>query len=101
MTERPTEVATRTGPCHWEGDLSQGARNGSAVGILVERTTRLVLLARMEGTDARSACRGFMKKLRPVPAPLRKPLTDDRGKEMAEHERLAERLAIRIFFAAP
>jgi IS30 family transposase len=97
MTERPTEVATRIGPGHWEGDLSKGARNGSAVGTLVERTTRLVLLARMEGTDARSACRGFTKKLRPVPAPLRNPLTDDRGKEMAEHERLA----IRIFFAAP
>jgi transposase, IS30 family len=96
---RPAEVATRTVPGHWEGDLIKGARNGSAVGILVERTTRLVILAWMTGTDARSAREGFTKKLRHVL--LRKTLTYDRGKEMAEHERLAERLAIRIFFADP
>jgi IS30 family transposase len=101
IAERPAEVGTRTVPGHWEGDLIKGARNGSAVGTLVERTTRLVILARMEGTDARSAREGFTKKLRHVPAPLRKTLTYDRGKEMAEHERLAERLAIRVFFADP
>ena len=101
IVERPPEVATRTVPGHWEGDLLKGARNGSAVGTLVERTTRLVLLARMEGTDARSAREGFTKKLRHVPALLRKTLTYDRGKEMAEHERLAQRLAIQIFFADP
>ena len=101
IAERPAEIATRTVPGHWEGDLIKGARNGSAVGTLVERTTRLVLLARMDGTDARSARVGFTKKLRHVPALLRKTLTYDRGKEMAEHERLAERLAIQIFFADP
>ena len=101
MVERPAEVATRTVPGHWEGDLIKGARNGSAVGTLVERTTRLVLLARMEGTDARRAREGFTKTLRHVPALLRKTLTYDRGKEMAEHERLAERLNIRVFFADP
>jgi transposase, IS30 family len=101
ITARPAEVATRTVPGHWEGDLLKGARNGSAVGTLVERTTRLVLLARMDGTDALSAYRGFTKKLRHVPAPLRKTLTYDRGKEMADHARLAHRLAIQIFFADP
>lgn len=101
ITERPTDVETRTVPGHWEGDLIKGARNGSAVGTLVERTSRLVILARLEGTDARSACHGFAKKLQGVPAPLRKTLTYDRGKEMAEHERLAQRLAIRVFFADP
>ena len=55
-----------------------------------------------DGRDgARSAREGFTKKLRHVPALLRKTLTYDRGKEMAEHERLAERLAIRVFFADP
>jgi IS30 family transposase len=101
IVDRPPEVATRTVPGHWEGDLIKGARNGSAVGTLVERTTRLVLLARMDGTDAWSAYQGFTKKLRQVPAPLRKTLTYDRGKEMAEHERLAQRLAIQVFFADP
>ena len=85
IAERPAEVATRTVPGHWEGDLIKGARNGSAVGTLVERTTRLVILAKMNGTDATSARQGFTKKLRHVPAPLRKTLTYDRGKEMAEH----------------
>src|SRR4249920_2261738 len=101
IAERPANVATRTVPGHWEGDLIKGTRNGSAVGTLVERTTRLVILARMDGTDARSAREGFMKKLRHVPALLRKTLTYDRGKERAEHEQLAQRLAIQIFFADP
>jgi transposase, IS30 family len=101
IAERPVEVASRTVPGHWEGDLIKGARNGSAVGTLVEQTTRLVILARMTGTDARSAREGFTKKLRHVPAPLRKTLTYDRGKVMAEHERLAARLSIRVFFADP
>ena len=101
IADRPAEVASRTVPGHWEGDLIKGARNGSAVGTLVERTTRLVLLARMEGTDAASVYQGFTKKLRHVPASLRKTLTYDRGKEMAERERLAQRLAIQVFFADP
>ena len=101
IAARPAEVVTRTVPGHWAGDLIKGGRNGSAVGTLVERTTRLVILARMEGTEARSAREGFTKTLRHVPALLRKTLTYDRGKEMAEHERLAERLAIPIVVADP
>lgn len=101
LAERPADVASRTVPGHWEGDLLKGARNGSAVGTLVERTSRPVLLARLEGTDARRACDGLAKKLRHVPAVLRKTLTYDRGKEMADHERLAQRLAIQVFFADP
>jgi IS30 family transposase len=90
MAERPADVATRTVPGHWEGDLIKGARNGSAVGSLVERTTRLVILARLDGTDALSAREGLTRKLKHVPTALRKTLTDDRGKERAEHERLAQ-----------
>ncbi|MDF0674888.1 MAG: IS30 family transposase [Nitrospira sp.] len=98
---RPAEVASRTVPGHWEGDLIKGARHASAVGSLVERTTRLVIWARMAGTDADSAREGFTRKLRHVPAPLRKTLPYDRGKEMAEHERRAQRLASHVFFADP
>ena len=51
--EHHAEVATRNMPGHWEGDLIKGAGNGSAIGSLVEGTSRLVLLARLEGTNAR------------------------------------------------
>ena len=80
IAERPVEMATGTVPGHWEGDLIKGARNRS---------------------DARSARECFTKKLRHVPAPLRKTLNYDGGKEMAEHEQLAQWLAIQIFFADP
>ena len=61
----------------------------------------MVLLAKMEGTNAERAYQGFTKKLRHVLAPLHKTLTYDRGKEMAAHEQLAQRLALGIFFADP
>ena len=69
--------------------------------MLVERTTRLVILSRMDETDATSARKGFAKKLWHVPTLLRKTVTDDRWNEVAEHELLAQRLAIQIFFAYP
>ena len=100
IAERPAEVTTRTVPGHWEGDFIKRARNGSTVGTLVERATRLVLLARMDGMDARSVREDFTKKFRHVPAPLRKTLTYDRGKEMAGHA-IGARLALQIFFADP
>ncbi len=101
IAEPPAEAATRRVPGYGESDLIKGTRNGSAIGTLVDRTTRLVILARMEGTDARSARQGSTKKLRRVPALLRETLAYDRRKEMAEHERLAQRFAIQIFFADP
>ncbi len=91
----PAEVTTRTVPVHWEGDRIKGARNRSAVGPLGEQTTHPVILARMGGTDARSAREGFTKKFRHVPAPLRKTLTHNQGKEMAKQ------LGLQIFFADP
>jgi len=99
IAERPADVATRTVPGHWEGDLTKGARNGSDVGTLVKRTTAWSFWPGWMGTDARSAREDFTKTLRHVPAPLRNTLIYDRGKEMAEHERLAERPALQVFFA--
>jgi IS30 family transposase len=60
---RPPEVADRVMPGHWEGDLIKGASNRSAVGVLVERSSRLVLLARMDDASAESALVGFTLKL--------------------------------------
>lgn len=98
---RPVEVEARLVPGHWEGDILKGRANGSAVGTLVERTTRLVLLARMPGLDSRSVVQGFARKLQGVPRPLRKSMTYDQGREMARHELLSKRLRLDVYFADP
>ena len=66
---RLAEVKDRTLPGPWEGDLIKGAMNRSAIGALVERTTRLVLLARMPNATAESALAAFTAKLNQVAAP--------------------------------
>ena len=98
---RPAEVAARIVPGHWEADLIKGARNASAVGTMVERVSRLILLAKMPGADALSALDGFSRRLRTVPPSLRKTLTYDQGTEMALHKDLAKKLHIDIFFCDP
>ena len=101
MTKRPPDVATRTVPGYWDGDLIKGLPNGSAIRTLVERTTRLVLLSRMDGTNATSARKGFTNKLPHVPTLLRKTVTGDRVKEMAQGEPFGQRLALKILFTDP
>ena len=71
----PPEVEDRVMPGHWEGDLTKGAGNKSCVGVLVERTTRLVLLAWMPDATAESALAGFTAKLNSITEPMRKTLT--------------------------
>jgi transposase, IS30 family len=89
-------VNTRLIPGHWEGDLLKGAANRSSVGTLVERKTRLVALAKMEGNGAAAALEGFNRQMRRLPGFLRRSLTYDRGLEMACHPELARRLKIDI-----
>ncbi|MFN0116597.1 MAG: IS30 family transposase [Paracoccaceae bacterium] len=101
IAERPGDVAGRLIPGHWEGDLIKGAANRSAVGTLVERTSRLVLLARMDALDADTTRCAFERVFENVPEPLRKSLTYDRGTEMARHAQLTENTGIKVFFADP
>ena len=98
---RPPEVDDRVMPGHWEGDLIKGAHNRSAVGVLVERTTRLVLLARMPDATAESALAAFTAKLNQIAAPMRQTLTYDQGREMARHRELARATHIRVYFCDP
>jgi IS30 family transposase len=101
ILHRPEEVEARLVPGHWEGDLIKGAYNRSSVGTLVERKTRLVTLAKMEGNGAEAALAGFTRQLKRLPAVLRRSLTYDRGLEMACHPELARRLKIDIWFCNP
>jgi IS30 family transposase len=98
---RPPEIEDRVMPGHWEGDLIKGAGNKSAVGVLVERSTRLVLLARMEDATAESALKAFSAKLNSIATPLRQTLTYDQGREMARHQALTQRTGVKVYFCDP
>jgi IS30 family transposase len=98
---RPAEVADRTVPGHWEGDFLKGAGNRSAIGTLVERTSRYTILARMSSCSALAALEGFTRRFSRIPEPLRKTLTYDQGSEMALHKQLARKLNIQVFFCDP
>ena len=101
IDERPEEIENRLIPGHWEGDLIKGKLNGSAIGTLVERTTRYTLLVKMNGSDAKTALKAFKKALERIPEVMRKSLTYDRGKEMALHETLSKKTNVKVFFADP
>lgn len=98
---RPPEVNDRVMPGHWEGDLIKGAGNKSAVEVLVERSTRLVLLCKMPDASAESALAAFTAKLNLIAAPMRQSLTYDQGKEMARHQELAKATNMRVYFCDP
>jgi IS30 family transposase len=101
IKDRPEEVEGRLVPGHWEGDLILGAKGASAIGTLVERTTRFVVLVHIPARKADVTGSAFAGALNAIPAPLRKTLTYDQGKEMAGHASLAEATGMRIFFADP
>ncbi|APZ43112.1 IS30 family transposase [Acidihalobacter ferrooxydans] len=101
IRERPEEAQAREIPGHWEADLIKGAYNGSAIGTLVDRSTRFTLLARVDDSSAEAVLDGFTRRLRTLPKALRKTLTYDQGKEMARHEELEKRTHLRVYFADP
>ena len=98
---RPEEIEERQIAGHWEGDLIKGAFNRSAVGTLVERSSRLVMLAQIDAPDARSTQLGFERMFAQMPAALRQTMTYDRGSEMTCHQALTENTGVKIYFADP
>lgn len=102
IEERPAEVEDRTVPGHWEGDLILGKNKHSALGTLVERTTRYTLLVPLgDKKDASTVREAFAKALCSLPIELKKSLTYDQGKEMSEHQRFTIDTGIQVFFAHP
>ena len=95
IAERPKDVETRAIPGHWEGDLIKGKYNRSAVGTLVERTSRYVILVKLDNATAPVVHQGFVREMQNVPETLRLSLTYDRGKEMALHKQIAADLNLR------
>lgn len=101
IDERPREVADRTVPGHWEGDLLVGHANASALGTLVERTTRFTMLVPLKAKDAATVRQAFARALRMLPAQLRRSLTYDQGPEMREHRLFTKQTKMRVYFAHP
>lgn len=99
--QRPQEVTDRVSPGHWEADLIKGAMNRSSIGTLVERTTLMVVLAKMFDGTAQSALDGFSEALSAIPPELRKTFTYDQGREMSKHAQLTERTGVAVYFCDP
>ncbi|WP_153940591.1 IS30-like element ISCARN114 family transposase [Acidithiobacillus thiooxidans] len=101
IRERPEEAQAREVPGHWEGDLIKGAFNASAIGTLVDRSSRFVILARVEDSTAEAILESFTRRLRTLPKSFRQTLTYDQGREMARHQELERNTGIRVYFADP
>lgn len=103
ISERPAEVADRAVPGHWEGDLIMGSTaSNSAIGTLVERTTRFVMLLHLpEGHGAQAVQDAIIAKMGQLPAMLRRSLTWDQGKEMANHAAISVATDLDIYFCDP
>jgi len=100
IVDRPLEVADRVEAGHWEGDCIMGAGNRSAIGTLVERRTRYLILVHVPaGRPTAEAMReGITTALGDLPAWLRRTLTWDQGKELALHAQITEQTGTRVFF---
>jgi IS30 family transposase len=96
---RPVEAADRSEPGHWEGDLITGASNRSAIGTLVERSSRFTILLHLPGRHTAEEVRdAVIAAFSCLPTGLRRSLTWDQGKEMALHHEIAQALGMPVFF---
>jgi len=100
IRQRPASVEDRAVPGHWEGDLLYGSRN-SQIATLVERHTRYVMLAKVDGNDTKTVINALIKQARNLPGELYKSLTWDRGHEMADHARFTLATDIQVYFCDP
>ena len=100
ISERPASADDRAVPGHWEGDLVFGSNN-SQIATLVERHTRYVMLAKVDGKDTETVINALIKQANKLPRELYKSLTWDRGKEMADHKRFTLATDIKVYFCDP
>jgi len=103
ISERPAEVDDRAVPGHWEGDLIMGARNETAIGTLVERSTRFVMLLHLpDGHAPEQVQAAMVAQMSLLPKRLRASLTWDQGHEMARHAHITMALdRMPIYFCDP
>jgi Integrase core domain len=100
ISERPASVEDRAVPGHWEGDLIGGSRN-SYIATLVERHSRYVMLVKVANKDTESVVSALIKQSKRLPGELYRSLTWDRGKELADHQRLTLATEVDVYFCDP
>ncbi len=100
ISERPASVEDRAVPGHWEGDLIVGS-NESYIATLVERHTRYVMLAKVDGKDTKTVINALIKQSKKLPRELYRSLTWDRGKELSDHKRFSLATDIDVYFCDP
>jgi transposase, IS30 family len=102
ISKRPPEADDRAVPGHWEGDLIIGAHSGSAIGTLVERSTRFTILLHLpDDHTAESVATAMIAAMSELPAHLRRTITWDRGSEMANWQDIALQLQAPVYFCDP
>ena len=101
IEERPKEVEDRIIPGHWEGDLIIGKYNRSALGTLVERTTRATILIPIKNREAETVANAFAKEVRKLPEQMKLSMTYDQGREMARHKLFTNITGVKVYFAHP
>jgi transposase, IS30 family len=102
ISERPAEAADRAVPGHWEGDLILGKNQASQIGTLVERSTGFVQLLHLPTRrDPHTVAQAMTSMIKALPDTLRRSLTWDQGKEMAQHARISVDAGIDIYFCDP
>jgi transposase, IS30 family len=102
ISDRPPEIEDRAVPGHWEGDLIIGKGGRSAIGTLVERSSRYVVLLHLpHGRTAEDFRAALTRQVSKLPAELRRTLTWDQGKEMAEHVRFSTDTNMVVYFCDP
>ncbi|MCC5022844.1 MAG: IS30 family transposase [Candidatus Synoicihabitans palmerolidicus] len=100
--ERPVEVERREVPGHWEADLVMGAGNRTAILVVTERVSRYVMIVPLGGAkDAISVARALIRAFKRLPAHLRKTLTYDNGREMAQHAAFSLATKVAVYCCNP
>ena len=102
IDQRPKEVEDRTIPGHWEGDIIIGdANKQTALGTLVERKSRAVILIPLKSKKAADVRKAFAREVKKLPKELRLTMTYDQGREMAEHKLFTKETQMQVYFAHP